>query len=104
MSAGKLAAQVAHGAVLAAEKARSTKKEWFQGWIGEGQKKVVVKVPGKPELIRLRDQAKELGLPAEVVEDAGLTELPPGTLTVLGIGPGPSELVDKLTGRLPLLR
>ncbi|MEM3171261.1 MAG: peptidyl-tRNA hydrolase, partial [Candidatus Hadarchaeales archaeon] len=46
MSRGKLAAQVAHGAVLGAEECRKKKEEWFRGWMEEGQKKVVVSVPG----------------------------------------------------------
>jgi PTH2 family peptidyl-tRNA hydrolase len=104
MSRGKLAVQVAHGAVLAAESCRRSRGEWFRKWREEGGKKVVVSVPGEGELRELLARARELGLPAELVEDAGLTELPPGTVTVLAVGPAPSELVDRVTGKLPLLR
>lgn len=103
MSPGKLAAQVAHGAVGASEKARKNNPEWFKGWLGEGQKKVVVEVSNEKELRKLNEQAGETGLPHELVQDAGLTELPPGTVTVLAIGPSPSKKVDELTGELPLL-
>ena len=102
MSPGKLAAQVAHGAVAAAERARRERGNWFKAWLAEGQRKVVVKAPGD-EFPELQRQALELGVPAELVQDAGLTELPPGTTTVLALGPAPSKLVDKITRKLPLL-
>ncbi|KXB08061.1 peptidyl-tRNA hydrolase [candidate division MSBL1 archaeon SCGC-AAA385D11] len=104
MSSGKLAVQVAHGSVGAAEKAMKEKKEWFEKWTDENRKKVVVRVSNEDDLRRLRDKAKDLGVPYEFVEDAGLTELPPGTSTVLAVGPAPDRIVDKITGDLPLWR
>ena len=103
MSPGKLAVQVAHGSVGSAEKARRERWEWYAAWLGEGQKKVVVEVMDESELRKFQEQAAKAGLPHELVQDAGLTELPPGTSTVLAIGPAPNELVDKLTRNLPLL-
>ncbi len=103
MSPGKLAVQVAHGSVGSAEKARREHRDWYTAWLGEGQKKVVVKVMGEDELRKIQEQATEAKLPHELIQDAGLTELPAGTSTVLAIGPAPSEQADKLTCNLPLL-
>lgn len=103
MSDGKLAAQVAHSAVGSADKARREHRGWFSAWLAEGQKKVVVKVRSEHELRDLQKKAARESLPHSLVQDAGLTELPPGTTTALGIGPAPNEIVDKVTGGLPLL-
>jgi len=103
MSRGKIAAQAGHAAVSAAEKARQKNLRWWEAWMREGQCKIAVKVGSEQELLGLRREAEEAGLPCSLVEDRGLTELPAGTVTCLGIGPAPSNQVDRITGKLPLL-
>jgi len=103
LSKGKIAAQAGHAAVSAAEEARRLHKRWWEAWIGEGQCKVAVKVRTEKELLDLEIQAKESSLPNVLIVDRGLTEIPPDTITCLGIGPAPAEKIDKLTGGLPLL-
>jgi len=104
MGKGKIAAQVAHAAVDAAEFARVKRPSWFEAWQETGQAKVVVKTDGGEEALEdLQKQARALGLPVALIHDRGLTQVPPGTTTCLGIGPGPSEDIDKVTGKLKLL-
>jgi len=103
LSKGKAAVQAGHAAVSAEEEARKHHKKWFEEWYGEGQRKIAVKVKNEKEMQELETQARELGLPSALIVDRGLTEIPPGTVTCLGIGPAPAEKVDKITGRLPLL-
>ncbi len=103
MSRGKTAVQVAHAAVLSSEEARKHKSGWWERWLREGQCKVAVRIDGFKDLKRLSTKAGQMGLPWVLVEDRGLTEVPPGTTTCLGIGPAPKDLVDEITGDLPLL-
>jgi PTH2 family peptidyl-tRNA hydrolase len=103
LSKGKTAAQAGHAAVSAAEEARKHRREWFNGWMEEGQCKIAVKVKGEKELFELESVAKEFGLPRALVVDRGLTEIPFGTVTCLGVGPAPRDKVDRLTGLFPLL-
>ncbi|NMC10876.1 MAG: peptidyl-tRNA hydrolase [Methanothrix sp.] len=103
LSAGKLAVQVAHAAVMALERAEKMDKSLVADWKAEGQKKVVLKVSGVPDLFRIREDAERAGIPSAIVADAGLTEIPPGTITALGLGPAPDKQMDKVTGRLKLI-
>jgi PTH2 family peptidyl-tRNA hydrolase len=102
VSEGKLAVQVAHAAVTCALELKRTNSKWFNNWNSEGQKKVVLKVEDETELREFERLAKTKDLIACTVQDAGLTEVPPGTTTCLGIGPAPEHLIDGLTGDLPL--
>lgn len=103
MSKGKMVAQAGHAAVSASEKSREHRPDWWKAWLREGQCKIAVKVKSKKELLELERKAKNSGLPCALIHDRGLTELPLGTPTCLGIGPAPSREVDKITGELPLL-
>ncbi len=103
LSKGKTAVQAGHAAISAAEEAREHHRLWWEHWLEEGQRKIAVKVKTEKELLDLKQHASEIGLPNALIVDRGLTEIPPGTVTCLGIGPAPSEKVDRLTSKLQLL-
>jgi len=103
LSKGKLAAQVGHAAVDCALKALKYDRRAFDRWRDEGQKKTVLKVDGERDFYPLKEAAERAGLCTALIKDAGHTEIPAGTVTVLGIGPGDETTVDKVTGHLPLL-
>jgi PTH2 family peptidyl-tRNA hydrolase len=102
MSCGKASVQACHAAVSAAEKTRKVHISWWHGWMEEGQRKIALKVASEVELSKIERAAKETKISSALISDMGLTELPPGTVTALGIGPAPSNLVDRITGNLPL--
>ncbi|HJJ56307.1 MAG TPA: peptidyl-tRNA hydrolase Pth2 [Methanocorpusculum sp.] len=99
LSCGKLCAQVAHASIGAYNKSSLIDKKM---WQLEGQKKVVLKVVSEKNLYELKTIAELNGLPTSLIIDAGLTEIAPGTVTALGIGPAKTDIIDKVTGDLPL--
>jgi hypothetical protein len=76
MSSGKTLAQIAHAAVMAAEKPD------LEPWVAAGCPAQVL----TPPAARFDSLCNEPGLAARV-EDAGLTEVRPGTITVLALRP-----------------
>jgi PTH2 family peptidyl-tRNA hydrolase len=103
MGSGKLAAQVAHAAILSSERARNKNMEWFTGWFDRGQPKIVLKVNSLEDLEKINKLGQFNNLPTVIVRDAGFTQLEAGTATCVGIGPAPDYLIDKITGGLKLL-
>ena len=103
MGKGKVAAQVAHASLAAAETAQEKKAGWYREWREEGQAKIVLKVGSLEALDELFRRARSAGLPASMIEDRGLTQVDPGTVTCLGVGPAPDAEIDKITGKLKLL-
>lgn len=104
---GKIAAQCSH-ATLACYKTHlelqnSTKSTVLRRWERQGQAKVALQVKSEEELEILQAKAISLGLVAEVIADAGRTQIASGSHTVLGIGPAPKSLIDEVTGHLKLL-
>lgn len=97
---GKLGAQVAHASVEAVLKSDKTK---VNKWRITGQKKVVLKVTSKDELVKYKNMAEKSGLITALITDAGKTVVAPGTMTCLGIGPDEEEKIDKVTGSLKML-
>jgi len=100
---GKLCVQVAHAAVAAYIETSHKYPKWASEWLKRGQKKVVLKVSDQKELLSLYERLKAMNIPVVLITDAGLTVLPPNTITCIGIGPIPSNIIDPITRELKLL-
>lgn len=101
MGKGKVAAQCAHAAV-AAYKAATRHPAILLAWEECGQPKITVKVNNEEALVEIAKHGKSVGLITNIVKDAGHTQIPAGSKTVCGIGPGPAPLIDQVTGHLKL--
>lgn len=97
---GKLAVQVAHASLDAVLK---TDRRKIEKWMKEGAKKVVLKVKDEKELIKRIDMAKSDSLTTTLIYDAGLTVVPPHTLTCGAVGPDEDKKIDKIIKDLKLL-
>ena len=103
MSVGKKVAQGCHASVIAVENARKMAPGVLGSWGNEGQRKIALKVQSEDELIAVYRLAKSMHLPCCIIQDAGLTQLEPGTKTAVGIGPALSSDIDRITKTLKLL-
>jgi len=99
MSKGKIAAQAGHACVIAV---LSSNKKLIDSWNKTGMKKIALKVENEEELLKYLKKAEEEGLNFSLVQDAGHTEVAPGTKTCGAIGPAPEGLIDKITGELKM--
>ena len=107
MKAGKIAAQVAHAALGLYDDIifgnNKYQQEALDFWVIYGQKKIVLKVPNLETMINALNQCKEAKIANCLITDAGCTQIPPGSKTVLGIGPDKSEKINKITGTFKLM-
>jgi PTH2 family peptidyl-tRNA hydrolase len=103
MKTGKKCAQACHASVESSDLVRIHDKNAWKNWKNTGQKKVVLKAPTKELLYDVYIKLDKNKIQCYLVKDAGLTQLPAGTTTALGIGPALTSDIDKITGDLKLL-
>lgn len=103
MKKGKIAAQVGHASVQTLLSAGSFMPQMVDAWLAQGQKKVCLKAVDDQHLNELQAKARQLKLHTSKTIDAGHTQIPKGSFTVLAIGPSYEDDIDEITGELPLL-
>lgn len=91
-----MVAQGAHAAVEACEISPTFR---LRAWRRAGMTKIVLSVANEADLHTLHEKAVADDLPVALIRDQGRTEVAPGSVTALAIGPAD---IDHLTGSLPL--
>ena len=75
----------------------------LSAWFEKGVAKICVYVDSEEALLDIDRQAKEAGIISALICDAGMTEFHgEPTYTCLAFEPQPPEVVDPITGELPL--
>lgn len=105
MTPGKMAAQCGHAFHLVIEEGMKNDPAGIEAYKGTGNgTKIIMYVKNQGQLLRVYDEAKSLGLVAEMVIDRG--HVIEGTaftgepiLTAIGIGPVLREVVAPITKR-----
>eukprot|EP00802_Teleaulax_amphioxeia_P030418 Tamp_32978.p1 GENE.Tamp_32978~~Tamp_32978.p1 ORF type:complete len:192 (+),score=30.35 Tamp_32978:55-576(+) len=103
MGKGKIGAQCGHAVLGAYKRCRKFAPSALQWWEQLGQKKVCVNCPTGVEMEEIEKRAVAKGLVTYFVTDAGRTQIPAGSRTVLAIGPAPEKEFEGLTSHLKLL-
>lgn len=109
MRKGKIGSQCGHAALAAIyhwvnDKPVIIDHPFIHEWLRNSFTKVTVSVDSEQELLDCYEQACKAGLPCSIIEDEGRTEFHgQATFTAVAVGPGPVEVVDRITGDLPLL-
>ena len=114
MRKGKIAAQAAHAAMAFLTR-RIGQLRPVEGpplgsltavqeeWLESSFRKICVYASNEQELLQIRDQSEAAGLEVHLVTDNGLTEFGgKPTRTCLCIGPDYDDVIDPITGHLPL--
>ena len=102
LTKGKMAAQASHASLGAYKLTKAKYPELVEEWESEGEKKVTIYVETEKDLLELYNKIPK-EIPKIIIRDAGRTQLEPGTITCLGIGPYKDIELDKYTGKLKLV-
>ncbi|KAG2219988.1 hypothetical protein INT45_001887 [Circinella minor] len=103
MTKGKIAAQCGHATLACYKAVSKSNPDVLRTWERTGQAKVALKIDSEEKLLELQAIALSMNITAQSICDAGRTQIAAGSRTVLGIGPGPIELINSVTGHLKLL-
>lgn len=105
MGQGKIAAQVAHAAIALHSILLQNESKFGESllkWFEFGETKIVLKGDTSKHLMELQSLAMNRGIPCYLVQDAGKTQVPKGSVTVLSLF-GRVDIIDSVTGQLKLL-
>ena len=100
ISKGKLAGQSGHAFMSAI---LQVSRDLVDRYLADNQPKIVVRVKNLDALLRSERECQEIGLNHALITDAGRTEFPEPTKTVMAVGPCYRDELPRYLQRLRLL-
>ncbi|ORX43768.1 PTH2-domain-containing protein [Piromyces finnis] len=94
MTKGKATAQCCHAAVALNS---IVNEDILNQWKNNGQPKYILKCQSQEDLHNIAKEARKSNIQAYIIRDAGRTQIPSGSETVLGIGPAKKSIIDEIT-------
>lgn len=101
MTPGKVCEQCAQATLGCYEIAVNRALPQLRAWKKQGQPKITLRAKNYEEILTLQHKAEQMNLVSQMVVDVKAKGTS-GAVTVLAIGPGPADLVNKVTGHLSL--
>ncbi len=101
MSKGKIAAQCSHAVQWLV--VNNIRKKSFKEYLRGCHPKICLKVPTESEMDRIKEWCERNQITHYQVVDAGRTQVPPNSKTVLGVGPIRRSNVPEIIKTLKLL-
>jgi PTH2 family peptidyl-tRNA hydrolase len=107
MKKGKMAAQVAHAAVLSVRKVEYNgdvlDRTWLQEWEDGAYAKIVLRADTFEQFKAIVAAFESEELLHSIVTDAGRTQIEAGSMTAVGLQPMPRNMAKPVVGHLSLL-
>ena len=82
--------------------AKAVRSEVLTQWLQQGGRKICLQTDSLEVLGDLQQKATKRRIQSLEIRDAGLTEIPAGSLTVVVLGPGSKSKIEKITSQLQL--
>ena len=104
MKKGKIAAQCCHACLGVVNIIKKNNDQLLLDiWKSYGTPKIVTKLTSLTHMNEIESNAQDKGIPTYKVCDAGKTQIPSGSYTVLAVGPAPDSIINSVTKSLKLL-
>ena len=103
MKCGKIASQCCHASNNAIHRMKFKDRNIFNIWNNTGQKTIIVKANDEEHFLEIKEKLDKKNIQNTIIKDMGLTQIEPGSITTMAVGPYFENEIDEIIGDLKLL-